>query len=298
MNHIAANLSCHFKIFADDLKIYMRVRHESDVHYLTDTDVCQSDITTLHSTASSWSLDLNQSKCAVLRFRRKSHVLNALPTPRYYIKGALIREVQSHPDLGLLVDCDLKFHLHVTSTVQKAAGLAQNLIKSTVCRKPEFMMSLFRSHIRPILEYCSCVWNTGYVGDLRLLESVQRRWTKRVEHMENLDYRSRLESLRQFSVTGRLRRSEMIQCWKIFHEKSPIKPHDLFTLAPQAGTRGHSFKIGHTRTQTDVRRRMFAIRCVDSWNSLPDHVVTETNLKAFKSALADALGAALYDYPD
>ena len=42
-------------------------------------------------------------------------------------------------------------------------------------------------HIRPILEYCSSVWNLGYIADINLLESVQRRWTKNIQGMEHLD---------------------------------------------------------------------------------------------------------------
>ena len=240
------------------------------------------------------SLKLNEDKCAVIRFQRKSH---DLPPPLYYINDSPIRFVESHADLGVLVDEDLKFHIHIASVTHKAAGLAQNLVKSTVCRSPDFMMSLFNSHIRPIIDYASCVWNTGYMGDLRLLESVQRRWTKRVTGMSNLDYPTRLRALRQFSVTGRLLRSDIIQCWKIFHGKCFLNPLDLFTMPPQTTTRGHRFKICHVRTQTDVRKRAFAIRCIERWNSLPDHVVAENDLKRFKGLLADSLGDALYEFP-
>ena len=47
------------------------------------------------------------------------------------------------------------------------------------------MVALFVTHIRLILVYCSCVWNVGYVGDVTLLESVQRRWTKKIDGMSN-----------------------------------------------------------------------------------------------------------------
>jgi hypothetical protein len=47
-----------------------------------------------------------------------------------------------------------------------------SLTRSTVCREPEFMVSLFVVHVRPLLDYASCVWNTGYLGDSRLLESL------------------------------------------------------------------------------------------------------------------------------
>ena len=239
----------------------------------------QNDIDMLHSTACSWGLNLNRDKCAVIRFHRRFH---NLPLPCYHIDQSTIKVAHTHPDLGVLVDADLKFHQHIRNTANKAGGLAQNVLKLTVSHTPDFMISIFHSHIRPIIEYCSCVWFTGYRGDIRLLESVQRRWTKRVSNMSNLDYGSRLRALDQFSVHGRLLRADMIQCWKMFHEKCSIPHADLFTLAPQSGTRGHRYKLSHEHAQTDIRQRSFSTCCVEMWNSLPDSVVGEGNYIKFK----------------
>ena len=74
----------------------------------------------------------------------------------------------------------------------------------------------------------SCVWNTGYLGDLRLLQSVQRRWTKQIASVEALDYAGRLRALQLFSVKGRLFRVDLIQCWKLFNGKSHLNAPDLF----------------------------------------------------------------------
>ena len=120
----------------------------------------------------------------------------------------------------MLVDTDLKFHKHIRSAVHKAGRLAQDFLKSTVCRKPDFMLFLLTTHIRPIIEYCSCIWNTGYQGDLRLLESVQRRWTKQIESLEGLEYGDRLRALNLYSLQGRLIRADLIRYWKIFNGKS------------------------------------------------------------------------------
>jgi len=294
VNNIAANLTCQYKIFADDLKMYMRIRHDCVSHHQEDLRLCQEDINTLCHTASSWNLKLNRDKCAVIRFHRKCR---DIPPPVYYIDQGVIKVVASHPDLGVLIDSSLKFHQHIQNTAHKAGGLAQNILRSTVCRTSDFMMSIFSSHIRPILEYCSCVWSTEYVGDLRVLEAVQRRWTKQVLNMASLDYRERLRALKYFSVQGRLLRADMTQCWKIFHGRCSIEPTDIFTLAPHSRTRGHRFMISHVRTETDIRKRSFSVRCTSPWNSLPDHVVEVANYKAFKVALTDALGDALYDYP-
>ena len=62
----------------------------------------------------------------------------------------MIQVVKSHTDLRVLIDADLKFHQHVASTVQKAAGFTQNLLRSTVYRSPDVMPTLFNAHVRPI----------------------------------------------------------------------------------------------------------------------------------------------------
>ena len=92
----------------------------------------------------------------------------------YNIGGVSLNVVKYSRDLCIRVDVDLKFHQHVQELVCRASGLSNNLQRSTVNRSPESMVTLFVSHIRPILDYCSCVWNVGYEGDMLLLEAVQR----------------------------------------------------------------------------------------------------------------------------
>ena len=293
INHIASNLSCLYKIFADDLKIYACVHHRSSPDNPHSAADVQSDIDVLYTTSLSWGLQMNPKKCAVMRFSRSYSDL----TPAHYLmNGVVIPPVKSHLDLGVLVDTNMKFHDHIRSTVHKAGGMAQNFLKSTVCRKPDFMLFLLTTHIRPIIEYCSCIWHTGYQGDLRLLESVQRRWTKQIESVKELEYGDRLRALNLYSVQGRLIRADMIQCWKIFNGKSHISPTDLFQLAPQSSTRGHCFKIFVPTTHTDVRKRFFNVRCIPTWNALPQQIVTATSLSCFKKLLAEKMGTALFDY--
>ena len=158
------------------------------------------------------------------------------------------------------------------------------------------MLFLLTVHIRPIIEYCSCVWNTGYQGDLRLLESVQRRWTRHISSVEGLDYADRLRTLNLYSVQGRLIRADLIQCWKIFNGKSLLVAADLFQLAPHSGTRGHCYKIFTQASCTDVRKHFFNVCCVSVWNSLPQHVVTAPTLSCFKKLLEETLGSVLFEY--
>merc|ERR1719452_348176 len=78
------------------------------------------------------------------------------------------------------------------------------------------MVSLFVSHIRPIIDYGSCLWNVGYLRDVRRLESLQRRWTREIEGLGGLSYVSRLKEVGLYSVCGRLLRLDVVKIWKSF----------------------------------------------------------------------------------
>ena len=172
---------------------------------------------------------------------------------------------------------------------------SKNILAATVNRDRAFMLPLYITHIRPLLEYSSSLWNLGYVGDLKLLESVQRRWTKSIRGLEELEYAVRLRALNLFSVKGRLLRHDIIKIWQIFHGKCAISPDDLFT-PPYSGTRGHQFKVALMRRRRDLCKRFFNIRCVTLWNSLPASLVSIQNLDGFKNALPSHLGDLLFDY--
>lgn len=299
VNFLPSYIQSKCKFFADDLKIYLKLRSNSHSSLAADVNICQRDIDEVHRVADSWGLHLNLTKCAVLRCQRGSVDWDNIgPLQRYHLNNTILTIDSSHKDLGITVDNTLKFHSHIAVTVKKAAGLANNLLKSTLCRDKDFMVTLFKSHIRPLIEFGSTVWNTGYLNDLKLLESTQRRWTKYITGLSDLSYADRLRALNLYSVRGRLIRADLIKCWKIFHNQSSLTPHDIFTLSPITHTRGHRFKVAKPHISIECRRRFFSIRCIDLWNSLSDEAVSCNSIPSFKKYLHVQLGQTLFDYVD
>ena len=116
--------------------------------------------------------------------------------------------------------------------------------------------------------------------------------------MESLDYAVRLATLNLYSVKGRLLRSDLIKCFKIFSNLSVISPLDLFMPSPSVNTHGHRFKVLKRHVTLESRHRFFSVRCVDVRNSLPDEVVSSSSVNAFKSRLHECLGARLFEFED
>jgi hypothetical protein len=288
INHVVSSISCKYMIFADDLKIYLN----SETAFSPEL---QQAVDLLYDLATDWGLVFNTDKCANVRFSRGLYPDLAT---YFVISDSPILCKSSHRDLGVTVDSSLKFHRHIEEICGKVGGMATNFLKSTICRSSSFMMNILTSHLRPILEYASPLWNTGYLGDLILLESVQRRWTKIVEGLEDLPYGERLRVLKLFSIKGRLWRADMILCYKIFHHLCIIVPSDLFVMSPYQGTRGHCYKIFVPQCSVEPRKRFFSVRIIEDWNNLLPQVVMASSLNIFKRLLTVYSDDKLYDYHD
>ena len=283
INHVSSGLQCGYKAFADDYKLYVKYSLKQEKCVLNGASSLQRSLDRIDLVSRSWNLRLNPDKCVVMRFARgRRH--NQVHPCEYYLQGAQLRCVNVHRDLGVMVDTTLRFHDHVRVSVQKAGGLANNMLRSTVCQCPDFMTTLFVTHIRPLIDYASCVWNTGYLEDSRLLESVQRRWTKKISGLEDRPYGERLRELQLFSIKGRLLRADLIKYWKILSDQLE-NMSDLFMLAPAARTRGHHLKLTLPRWSSDACRRFFSVRCVNIWNRLPSHIVQANSIGSFEQAL-------------
>ena len=50
----------------------------------------------------------------------------------------------------------------------------------------EMFLTLYKTLVRPLLEYCVHAWSPHYETDITLLENVQRRATKMVRDLSHL----------------------------------------------------------------------------------------------------------------
>ena len=158
----------------------------------------QNDIDTIESRAESWGLSFAANKCCRLRFIRG---FRNVPEPYpLVLKDVPLPCTSSCRDLGIEIDCTLNFHKHIAAVANRASGLCSTLLRGTLCRSQFFMREIFISHVRPLLEFCSPLWNLGYIGDLELLESIQRGWIRHISGFEGLSYYDRLQRLTVFSV--------------------------------------------------------------------------------------------------
>jgi len=104
----------------------------------------------------------------------------------YTMNDHNILPVEQAVDLGVSVDREMKFSLHVANISGKAHKRANLIIRCFHSKNIQSLVASYKVYVRPILEYSSVSWNPYLIKDIKALESVQRRFTKRLQGMEKI----------------------------------------------------------------------------------------------------------------
>jgi len=145
-------------------------------------------------------------------------------------------------------------------------------------------MRAFLTYVRPILEYNSIIWYPCAVGDIVGIESVQRRFTKRLPYMNNKSYDQRLKLLNVPSLELRRLRTDLCYCYKILFGLTDVESGVFFTPSPCTVTRGHKHKLYKSHNNLSIRANFFTERVISVWNDLPASVNFSSFL-AFKRCI-------------
>ena len=147
------------------------------------------------------------------------------------------------------------------------------------------LLRLYKSLVRPHVEYCISAWSPYYKKDKILIEKIQRRFTRMIPSVKSLPYQDRLEQLNLWSLEDRRIRADLIQVFKIIHGISSIKFRTFFEYSTYDRTRGHSLKLVKKRARLDLRQHFFSERVVNMWNSLDNDTVRASSVNSFKRHL-------------
>ncbi len=177
-------------------------------------------------------------------------------------------------DLGVTVDGTLAFEQHCELAISKANRVLGIIRRSFKYVDKDVMLTLYKSLVRPHLEYNNDIWSPKLKRTKRTLEAVQRRATRMVPELKNVPYEERLRHLGLPTLVYRRHRADMIQAFKILHQEYDLDSSKMFKSPTDDRTRGHSYKLFKERVATSLRRGFFPNRVIDLWNELPEEVVT------------------------
>ena len=276
INDMLDSISSEGLLFADDTKVFRQICSEDDSLEL------QSDIDKLEAWTKIWLLRFNADKCHVLTMGKFENIRH---THRYRIGGKELEHVFEEKDLGVIVDADLSFEDHITAKVKKANQIMGLIRRSFAYLDEKSFVKLYTALVRPHLEYAQSVWSPHLKKFTDLIENVQIRATKLVDHLGSLEYSERLKRLNLPTLAFRRLRGDLIEMFKHFTKYDREIVSESFQPKERVNRR-HRFQL-HERAARDgvrgVQNNSFYYRIAKHWNNLPAEVVEAPSVDAFKN---------------
>ena len=267
--------NCYVKIFADDCKFYLMTKLMSNYLAFVD-DMCK-----IFSWYDSNQLKIALEKCLLLQLGRHNE------HREYTINTTKINPVHSVKDLGVLITNDLEFSNHCSVISKKAFQKCALIHKTFSYKSRDFLLALYKTYVRPQVEYCSTVWNPHLLRDINLIESVQRRFTRSIPGLSQLGYRQRLKCLKLETLEYRRLCSDLVQCFKIINGLDGLIFEEFFTFKSfRYHLRRHDKQLVEFKFSSDVRKYSFSHRVARVWNKLPQQCVSAPSVSSFKNKLS------------
>ena len=192
-----------------------------------------------------------------------------------------------------MVSEDLKPSGQCARAAARANAVLGQLTRALHYCDRHIFVGLYKTHVRPHLEYAVQAWAPSLVRDIDVLEKVQRRAVGMVSGLEGRNYEQRLLELNLPSLADRRRRGDMITTHRILTGVDRVDHRIWFALGADQKREGATATRSMVETgaliprvgRTELRRGFFTCRAPAAYNALPQSVRAATTINSFKNEL-------------
>ena len=168
------------------------------------------------------------------------------------------------------------------------------ILRSFKTREPHAMITLFKTMVLPIIEYCCQLWNPTNTGQIRKIEAVQRTFTTKLQNIDDLNYWDRLKYLKLYSLEHRRERYLIIYVWKIINRHAPNLDHPNTIQVKDTGRHGLLCVLPKINNKypriTTLKEKSFTVLGPKLFNCLPKNLrQLDCSLLTFKKKLDEFL---------
>ena len=120
-------------------------------------------------------------------------------------------------ELGLTISADMKVSEQCGIAAAKGNQILRLIRRNIVYKEKELIIPLYKTIVRPHLEYCIQAWGPYRKKDIDILERVQRKATKIIQKFRNMGYEMRLKECGLTTLETRRLRGDQVEVFKILN---------------------------------------------------------------------------------
>ena len=274
-------------IFADDTRIKKVIKTEDDSTKL------QEELNKLYDWEKTNNMEFNGSKFEVLKCGSKKTLKEN--TKYYSPDNKEIDEKESLRDLGIIMNNEANFKDHINKVCAQVTQKSGWVLRTFSNRKSWFMKQMWKTLIQGHIYYCSQLYQPTQSQELTRIENLQRKYTKRIPQVRNLNYWERIKQLKIISQQRRYERYRIIYMWKILEGKAP----NCGIEENSNKEKGRKIKIPTLKSKArTIRESSFQVHGARLFNSLPLEIRNQKkcSVEDFKTKL-DTFLSKIPDQP-
>ena len=278
-------LDALIQMFADDTKIATTIENEEDGEKM------QRIIDNLVEWAEKWKMSFNTKKCKII------HVGHNNPRRKYHMGGNELEEANDEKDLGVFIEANMKPGKQCTAAAKSANFALGQIQRAFHFRKKDHIVPLYKTFVRPKLEYASSAWCPWLEKDKKQLEKVQERLIRMISDVKGASYEEKLKDAGLTTLEKRRERGDVIEAFKTIKgfnnvekekwftfESEDARPTRSNTVITEEGEKRRKFVMKGETARLETRKNFYSVRISKEWNEIPDWVKEKQSVNAFKNA--------------
>jgi hypothetical protein len=264
--------STHFKSQSESSRLLQGKREES-------AQILNRDLAHIAEWGKNWLVAFNPTKTQTITISLKHN----MEIPPVAMSGVQLESTDTLHLLGIDISNKLSWTSHISCIAKRASQRLGALYRVRSYLTPESVLYLYKTQIRPILEYCSHLWSRSAASGIALLDRIQKRVCKLIGPQLSLKLEP-LSHRRDVSSLSLLYRYQNGLCSSQLHKAvPPLKQHRRQLRSAETN---HKVTLEVPRCRTTHYQTSFFPQTITLWNSLPADAFPDTpNLSKFKSAV-------------
>lgn len=217
----------------------------------------------------SWGMKINFRKTVILSFHKSTFPSNF----DYRIDQETLQRVSEYKYLGVIITHNLSWSSHIDYICNKSLKKLGYLRRTLRNSPKETKLMLYKSLIRPVLEYASPVWSPYKHMEINQIEGIQKKAVRFIcrRYDRYFSPSSTLSSLNLAPLSDRRRVDALKFMYCIINGSCRLSQNTLISYAEPRTTRSQSkLNLVPYFARTNTFKYSFFPLAVEQWNLLPD----------------------------
>lgn len=262
---------CNIYQYADDTQIQFSFHPDDAAHA---SDLINNDLNKLVSFSVLHQLSINPTKSAVLVFgKNKNQVQEEILLK---VDNTNLQCTKSAKNLGIELDNELRFKLHVSKCIQKSYGCLKLLYPHRHLLNQQLKIKLTDTLVLSLLNYCDVLYGPCLdKKDINRIERVQKsclRFIYGIRRHQNISYK--LKSAKWLNMATRRQFHSLKLFHRIIINKCPPYLYNKISFRTDVHSLNLRFKsrISPPAHKTAIFQRSFSYNVYALYNKLPPEI--------------------------